>query len=70
MYRYDYIITKYGTTTYTNFITGRTPSALNVSPISNVANNSENYMSLIVIISLASVTALAGYIFIRSRKEK
>ena len=64
MARYDYIVNTYG---LTNFIERDTSGSL-------VSNNflrisGDTTIAIIVVISLTSVTAIGGYIFIRRRKE-
>ena len=68
MYRYDYMIAKYKTTTYNNFI-GRTVKTLplTIGFFSNIS--SENTIAIIVIMSVISVTSLGALIAIRKRKE-
>ena len=68
--RYDYIVAKYGTSSYSNFL-GRTISPISSSRIalSNVIGNNGTTVSIIVVVSLVSLTAIGGYFFIRKRKE-
>ena len=66
--KYDYIVGKYGTSSYSNFINR------NITPIGgakialNKVSENTNTIAAIVIISLVSVTAIGGYFFIRRRK--
>jgi len=71
--RYDYIIYLYGTSRYNDYIgrvnaekfTPRTSSPL----ISAFSNDNSTPITLVVIISVASLTAIGGYFFLRKRKE-
>ena len=65
---YDYIIGKYGTTNYNDFI-GRNPSKLGYNSSIFAITNSGSMTALIVITSLASVTAIGAFVFIKKRKE-
>ena len=75
MAKYDYIIGKYNkaqglTTQYPDFI-NRNPSPIGNSRaiLGFVNNNSANTVSIIVIISMISVTAIGGYFFLRKKRE-
>lgn len=71
--RYDYIIYLYGTSTYTDYIgrvnaekvTPRTSSPL----IGVFSGDNSTPIALVVIISVVSLTAVGGYIFLKRRKE-
>ena len=69
--RYDYIVAKYGTSKYSNFMS-RTITPLSSSGIvlSNVIGNNGTTISLIIVVSLVGLTAIGGYFFIRKRKEQ
>ena len=71
--RYDYIISTYGTNTYSDFL-GRVSAGSVVSGSRfNIGllftSNNTNTVAIIVIISMVSVTAIGGYFFLRKRKE-
>ena len=71
--RYDYIIYLYGTSTYNDYIgrvnagkvTPRTSSPL----IGVFSGDNSTPIALVVIISVVSLTAVGGYIFLKRRKE-
>lgn len=65
--RYDYILGKYGTTSYSNFMGRTVTPAGSASVLSTM--NVDNNIVIIVVISVVSLTALGGYFFIRRRKE-
>ena len=69
MATYEACIQKHG---LTGFMTGvRSVSAgAKVSPLSLFSNGNTNTVAIIVIISMVSVTAIGGYLFIRKRKEQ
>ena len=67
--RYDYVVGKYGTSTYSDFMS-RNPSPIGGAKIVlNTLGESSNTVAIIVIISLVSVTAIGGYFFIKRRQE-
>ena len=69
--RYDYIVGKYGTSTYSDFI-GRNPTPIGNHRISffiNQLTSEKSTMILIIIASVLALSTLAGYFFIR-RKQK
>ena len=74
--KYDYVIRKYKTTNYSDFIgrfgEGKVNGQLssNISPLVNVIGENTNTVAIIVIISMVSVTAIGGYFFLRRRKEQ
>lgn len=67
MARYDYIVAKYGSSTYENFINRESASSsrIAINPIS-VTNTSS---WIIVAVSLAGLTAIGGFFFYKKRKE-
>lgn len=66
--RYDRIVSKYPSV-FNDFM-GRNPSSNAASlPISDLFSKVSNNTIAIVIVSLASLTAIGGYFFIRRRKE-
>ena len=69
--KYDYIVAKYGTGSYSNFM-NRTITPLSSSRIllNNVLGSNGGAVSVIVIVSLVSLTAIGGYFFTRKRKEQ
>lgn len=68
--RYDYIVGKYGIATFEDFMT-RNPAALSSSKIlPSIVGESGTTVSVIVIITMVSLTAIGGYFFIRKRKEQ
>ena len=69
--RYDYIVGKYGTSAYSDFI-GRNPAPIGNHRISffiNQLTSEKSTMILIIIASVLALSTLAGYFFIR-RKQK
>ena len=69
--RYDYIVGKYGTSTYSDFI-GRNPASIGNHRISSLIDgltNENSTMIIIIIASILAITTLAGYFLIR-RKQK
>ena len=71
MARYDYIVGKYGKSTYADFL-GRDPSAPAFAH-ANIALESQNNNTvtmLVVVISFISLTAIGGFFFIKKRKEQ
>lgn len=67
--RYDYIIAKYGTTNYENFI-GRTITPLGSSKVLfNTLTENNAIIPLIVIISLIAVSGIGAYIFIKKKEN-
>ncbi len=72
MYRYDYIVRKYGTSTYSDFIDRKpgTNRTYGFGLIFSSLNKDSNAVGLIVIISsIATVAAFAGYFFYKKKKE-
>ena len=73
MYRYDYIVRKYGTSTYSDFI-DRKPGnnrAYGFGLLFSSLNKESYAVGLIVISSsIATVAALGGYFFLRKKKQK
>ncbi|HOF65357.1 MAG TPA: S8 family serine peptidase [Bacilli bacterium] len=66
MARYDYIVAKYGTATYIDFI-GRAPS----SPVNfKVFAYNKNQLIYIIVFTLVASIAFAGYIGTRSKQKK
>lgn len=65
---YDYIVGKYGTTKYNDFI-GRNPSKLGYNSSIFAITNGGSMTPIIVITSLASVAAIGALVFIKKRKE-
>ena len=68
--RYDYIVGKYGTGTFADFMT-RNPVSLSSSRTmpSAIVGDSNTVIMIIVIGSLVSVSAIGGYFFLRKRRE-
>lgn len=72
--RYDYIIYLYGTGTYNDYI-GRvnagkvTPRSTYNPIIGAFSSDNSTPIALVVIISVVSLTAVGGYIFLKRRKE-
>ncbi|MCQ2800922.1 MAG: hypothetical protein MJ216_03095, partial [Bacilli bacterium] len=64
--RYDYIVAKYGTTSYANFME-RTVSAAPVLK-SNI-NNTTNVTAVVATASIIAVTAIAGLAISKKKKE-
>lgn len=70
MARYDYVVAKYGSTTYDNYI-GRTVTPLqNARILNNMLGSSSNIGAILIIISLLGVTTIGGYYLLRKRKEE
>ncbi len=67
MARYDLIVSKYGTSSYPNFI-ARTITNSNGLSILNLISYNQNMTPMIIVISISALT-LAGYSFIRKRKQ-
>ena len=69
--RYDYLIAKYGTGTFENFI-GRTITPLSGDklPLSSLVSESSSVITIITVISVLSLIALGGFFFIKKRKEQ
>ena len=74
--KYDYVIRKYKTTNYEDFIgrfgQGKVNGQLapSVNPIGLFRDNNTSMIAIIVIVSMVSVTAIGGYFFLRKRKEQ
>jgi uncharacterized protein YjdB len=69
MYRYDYIVGKYGTATYTDFI-GRNPASIGRAPLTIFSEvNSTSMTAIIVLLTLAGVTSIGVIITLKKRKE-
>lgn len=66
MYFYDYILGKYGTSNYSNFIDR---DIVNKSSIFKATEN-DNYVALIIIVSLVSISMITFLVFIKNKKEK
>ena len=67
MARYDLIVSKYGTSSYPNFI-ARTITNSNGLSILNLISYNQNMTPMIIVISISTLT-LVGYSFIRKRKQ-
>ena len=68
--RYKYVIEKYGTGTYNDFMgKGYTKVDSNVLAPLVVESNSTNVALIIVIVSTISLVALGGFFFIKRKKE-
>lgn len=65
MYRYNYIISKYGAATYNNFLT-RTISSSNVN--FSLFNEDSNMIFIIVLVSVISAASIGCLFFIKKRK--
>lgn len=67
--KYDYIVGKYGTSSYADFIT-RNPAQIGGSRIiPAIAINNEG-MIAVVIVSLVGLTTIGGYFLLKKRKEQ
>jgi uncharacterized protein YjdB len=64
MYRYDYIITKYGTTTYTNFV-GRTNP---LGAANFTINNQSDAVPFVILMSFFVATIGFSFIYIKRKK--
>lgn len=64
--KYDYVIAKYGTTNYSNFIT-RSVASNNLMSFSSTSN--EGMMLVILAVSLIGLTTVGCYFYLRKRKE-
>lgn len=67
---YDYVVAKYGDSyDYLGRIaSGKVTESSRIAILGNVINNSST-ISIIVVVSLVSLTAIGGYFFLRTRKE-
>jgi hypothetical protein len=69
MYRYDYIVGKYGTATYTDFI-GRNPASIGRAPLTFFNKVTPTSMTaIIVLLTLVGVTSIGVIITLKKRKE-
>ncbi|HPS18790.1 MAG TPA: hypothetical protein PLR04_01490, partial [Bacilli bacterium] len=67
--RYDYVLAKYGTTNYSNFLS-RTVVTLSASSIAGSLYTAGNTATLIVVIvSFGALVATAGYFLLKRKKE-
>ena len=66
--RYDYVVGKYCTATYSDFMSRNPAQIGGVKLALGAVNENTNTIAIIVIISLVSVTDIGGYFFIRRRK--
>ena len=67
--RYDYVVGKYGTATYSDFMSRNPAQIGGVKLALGAVNENTNTIAIIVIISLVSVTAIGGYFFIKRREQ-
>ena len=66
--RYDYIVTKYGSTTFTNFMSrSGLPASANSGVRAMGSNNSA--LIIVVITAFVSATFIGGYFLLRKKKE-
>lgn len=65
--KYDYIIGKYGSSTYSNFMSRSEPSLVSYNNFANL--NDDNSIVIILIISIASFTLIMGYVILKIRKD-
>lgn len=76
VYRYDYIISKYGKTKYNDFLGRIAAGKLSVTgtgfmPFESLTTSSNGTpMLVIIIVSIVSVTAVGGYFFLRKRRNE
>ena len=73
LYEYNHIYSTYGSTlSLENFIGRIEPvrAARVTNPVSSLNIISNNSVTIIIIVSLVSLTAIGGYFFIRKRKEQ
>ena len=63
--KYDHIVAKYN---LTNFVGRTTATSSRINPLAKVDNTTT--IAIIVVISLTSLTAIGGYLFIRKHKEQ
>ncbi|MDR0934866.1 MAG: hypothetical protein LBM03_00990 [Erysipelotrichaceae bacterium] len=66
--RYDYIMAKYGNTTYTDFL-GRHVAATDATVNAEFSINDTNTIMLIVIVSVLSVSVLGGTFYLRKKEH-
>lgn len=66
VYYYDYILGKYGTKNYSNFIDRE---IVNKSSVFKTTENSD-YVGIIVVISLISISTIIFLVFVKNKKEK
>ncbi len=67
--KYDYVLSKYGSSTYNNFL-GRTISPLTAPRIMVFNNSNESVVVTTAVMSLLAMTTLGGYFLLRKRKEE
>ena len=70
--RYDQVLIANGTSSYNDFIGRTAPGGkLPLSRVSSIFENQNNsIITIIIIISMISITAFAGYMVLRKRKEQ
>ena len=69
MAKYDYILAKYGTTTYDNFI-DRTVHPLGNNSINRVVVDNSGIVATISIVFALSLITVGGYFLLRKKKEE
>ena len=69
--RYDYIVGKYGTSTYSDFI-GRNPSPIGNHRFSMFASEMTNNATAIIVViaSILAISTFAGYFIVRRKKHQ
>ena len=71
--RYDLVIRKYGTGTYTDFIGRFGEGGIYASArgiFGTITNTHDSATAIIIIVSITGIIAIGGYFFIRKRKEQ
>ena len=68
MAKYDYIVAKYGSDTYDNYI-GRTITPINGAASYNLLVDNQISLIIIVVISTISLTSVGAFFALRKRKE-
>ncbi len=68
MYRYDFIVSKYGTSIYEDFISRKPSNSLINKPLFGVNNDNSTQIMLIAIVSISSI-AMFAFIKLKHRKE-
>ena len=67
MSKYDYIVGKYGTATYSDFI-NRNPAQFGNTFIHSFTEDNTNYL-IVISVTVISMLAVTGFIIIRKRKH-
>jgi hypothetical protein len=66
---YDYVVAKYGSATYDNYMSRDVVKLSGYNPLSDNVNN-DSYIALIVIIGLIGFTSVGAFFYVRKHKEQ